>query len=840
MKRNILFAVAVAVSMFGAAVCGASAQNRDRSETLLEKWYFRLGDVDQQNIGTGWTEVRVPHDWAISGPFIEKFDEKYAANAKTDEERNWALSTVNVGSLPYVGVGCYYTTVDIEDLSKSYTLEFDGAMSNPHVFINGNGALHWFYGYDSFFGDVTSYLKKGENQILVRLENEPQSSRWYPGAGLYRNVRIIATNKLHVPVWGTYLTTPRVSAEEASVDLKISLQNDSASVSGAPLAVRIKTVIRDEMGREVAKKESATTLYRGAAAEQHFTVEHPVLWSPDEPYLYRAETTVCDRNGVEADFYVTRFGIRKAEFIPDKGFFLNGKKTQFKGVCLHHDLGALGAAVNREALRTRLAMLKDMGCNAIRTSHNMPAPELVELADEMGFMMMVESFDEWDIAKCENGYHKHFAEWAENDMVNMVRHYRNDPSVIMWSIGNEVPSQGTPDGYKTLIFLQDICHREDPSRMVTCGEDNIYAVLHNGFAALLDIPGFNYKPKWYERAYDALPQGFILGTESASTISSRGVYELPWKTGHTILNADRQSSSYDNEYCYWSNLPDYDFAADQDIPYCLGQFVWTGYDYLGEPTPYGDAVKGWPNHSSLFGIIDLAELPKDRFYLYRSVWNTESPTLHIVPHWTWKGHEGKVVPVMVYTSYPAAELFLNGVSQGVRRKLTAAEVGLKNNPDSLMLRYRLIWPDVKYKAGELKVVALDSEGKRADSVTVRTAGNPNSLELKVNKSLLKPDGNDLCYVTVRCIDKNGNLCPLDSREVSVNVTGAGKLEGIANGDPTCLESFKGDRMKLFGGELTCIVRSDGTEGYIQVNATASKVKKGSIALKAENIKKPRR
>ncbi|MFB0973442.1 MAG: glycoside hydrolase family 2 TIM barrel-domain containing protein, partial [Bacteroidales bacterium] len=330
-------------------------------ETLLQNWQFRLGEADPQRLGTGWTEVRIPHDWAISGPFTSAIDG-------------------NVGSLPYIGVGCYYTTIDIEDMNKSYTLEFDGAMSNPRIYINGTGALRWSYGYNSFYGDVTGFLKKGENLILVRLENEPQSSRWYPGAGLFRNVRLIATDKLHVPVWGTSITTPFVSAEEATVNLKIQIQNDSASKAGSPLKVRIKTVLRDERGQEVARKESAVTLYRGAAVEQHFAVRYPVLWSPDEPYLYHAETTVCDENGTATDYYVTRFGIRKAEFIPDKGFYLNGKKTQLKGVCMHHELGALGAAVNTSALRARLAKLKDMGCNAIRTSHNMPAPELVELA----------------------------------------------------------------------------------------------------------------------------------------------------------------------------------------------------------------------------------------------------------------------------------------------------------------------------------------------------------------------------------------------------------------------------------------------------------------------------
>ncbi|MCI2081920.1 MAG: DUF4982 domain-containing protein [Bacteroidales bacterium] len=803
-----------------------------RSEILLTEWHFTRGDFTPEEAAENyrqWKEVTVPHDWAISGPFVEKFDGSYAAGT---------------GGLPYVGRGCYVTVIDIgaEDIAagKSWTLLFDGAMSNARVYVDGNLAMSRPYGYSSFYGDITKYLHEGQNLVLVRLENEPESSRWYPGAGIYRNVHLICTGKLHIPVWGTYATTPFVSEDEATVTLKIEIRNDSSSKAGSRRAYRIRTVIRDAGGKEVAVKDDVLPVFHDSSATQNFDILRPRLWSPDSPCLYTAETLLYDGNGDPADRYVTRFGIRKAEFIPDKGFFLNGKPIKFKGVCLHHDLGALGAATNESAIRHRLEMLKDMGCNAIRTSHNMPAPELVELADEMGFMMMVEAFDEWDIAKCRNGYHKFFKDWAAKDMEDMVRHYRNDPSVMIWSIGNEVPSQGTSDGYETAVFLRDICHREDPSRPVTSGEDHFDDVVGNGFAAVLDIPGFNYKPRRYEEAYAKLPQGFLLSTESASTVSSRNVYELPFKIGGDIKHGDRQSSSYDDEYCPWSNLPELDFAADEDYPWCMGQFVWTGFDYIGEPTPYNGFKDGWPNHTSLFGIIDLAEIPKDRYYLYRSVWNTRERTLHILPHWNWKGHEDRTVPVCIYTSYPAAELFLNGESQGIRVKKSAREAGVGSPIDSLILRYRLLWPDVKYEAGELKAVALDEDMRPVDSAFVRTAGRPHHLRLSVSRPVLEPDGKDLSYVTVDCVDKDGNLCPLDGRLVSVDVTGAGTLEGIANGDPTCLESFKGDSMHLFGGQLTFIVRSSEKEGTVFVVVKAKGVRRASVSILVRRIEKPRK
>lgn len=488
----------------------------------------------------------------------------------------------------------------------------------------------------------------------------------------------------------------------------------------------------------------------------------------------------------------------------------------------YHDLGPLGAAINVSALRHQLQMLKDMGCDAVRTSHNMPAPELVALCDEMGLMMMLEPFDEWDVAKCDSGYHRFFKDWAERDMVNMIRQYRNSPSVVMWSIGNEVPTQWSPDGYKVAKFLQDICHREDPTRPVTCGMDQVQAVLGNGFAAMLDIPGFNYRPHLYDEAYNRLPQHLILGSETSSTVSSRGVYKFPAVRKAGAVYDDHQSSSYDLEYCPWSNIPDIDFARADDYDWTLGQFVWTGFDYLGEPSPYD--TNAWPNHSSMFGIIDLASIPKDRYYLYRSVWNKKAETLHILPHWTWPGREGQPTPVFVYTNYPSAELFINGKSYGRQTKLRDGE------PEN---RYRLMWHNAIYEPGELKVVAYDSTGHAVAEKSVRTAGQPHHIELATDRHQLTADGKDLAYVTLRIVDKDGNLCPTDGCLVKFSVSGAGRYRASANGDPTCLDLFHLPQMHAFGGMLTVIVEAGEKPGRIQLKATTKGLKTGRLSLTAE-------
>ena len=813
------------------ALLALMAVAQQRTETLLEKgWKFMKGDVadamkpdfdDKQ-----WEAVTVPHDWAIYGPFDRSHDLQEVAVTQNLETAA-SVKTGRTGGLPYVGVGWYRTTFEAP-AGKLVSLVFDGAMSEARVYVNGQEVCFWPCGYNSFHCDVTPYLNKegAKNLLAVRLENRPQSSRWYPGAGIYRNVRVVATEAVHVPVWGTQLTTPHVSAEYASVCLKTTVEGAGTK------DVRILTQILSPEGEVVASKDNTMKINHGQPFEQNFLVDAPRLWSPETPYLYKAVSKIYV-DGQQTDEYTTRFGIRSIELVADKGFFLNGQHRKFQGVCNHHDLGPLGAAINVAALRRQLTLLKDMGCDAIRTSHNMPAPELVELCDEMGFMMMVEPFDEWDIAKCENGYHRFFKEWAEKDMVNMLRQYRNHPSVVMWSIGNEVPTQCSPEGYKVASFLQDICHREDPTRPVTCGMDQVSCVLANGFAAMLDVPGLNYRTHRYVESYGKLPQNLVLGSETASTVSSRGVYKFPAELKKQAVYDDHQCSGYDLEACSWSNVPDEDFALADDYDWTLGQFVWTGFDYLGEPSPYD--TDAWPSHSSVFGIIDLASLPKDRYYLYRSIWNKRDNTLHVLPHWTWPGREGENTPVFVYTNYPEAELFVNGKSYGKQRKLTADEARALQGKDSLWLqrRYRLMWTDVPYEPGELKVVAYDNSGKKVEEKIVRTAGKPHHLEVVADRTALSADGKDLAYITVRVVDKDGNLCPADDRLVSFTVKGAGSFRAAANGDATCLDLFHLPRMHAFSGQLTAIVQSGAESGNLVFEAKAKGVKAGKLTLEVK-------
>lgn len=837
MKNNFFLVAPTCLAIL--AIAGMQNASARTETTLSSGW--RFAKIDSLGKQADWQNVRVPHDWAVHEPFDRSHDLQTVAVEQNGETEK-TEKTGRTGGLPYMGKGVYTTDFQVADTTGLvYTLVFDGAMSNPSVEVNGTNVGGWAYGYNSFFLNLPQgVIRPGNNTIRVALENKPQSSRWYPGAGLYRNVHLVATSKIHIPVWGTHLTTPYVTADEASIHLTMDIEGATKGQ-----AVEVKTDIIDQSGKTVATNN---TLYHshGQPFHQNFLVAKPMLWDTETPNLYSARTTLSI-DGKPVDEYTTRFGIRSIEYIPEKGFFLNGKYTKFKGVCNHHDLGPLGAAVNRAALRHQIELLKDMGANAIRTSHNMPAPELVELCDEMGMMLMVEPFDDWGFRpKSPNGYGSIFGEWAEKDMVNMIRHYRNSPSVVMWSIGNEVPSQWGPDGVQELQMLLDIAHREDPTRPVTCGMDQIGAVLDNGFAAALDIPGFNYKPQYYVKAYNMLPQRLILGTETASTVSSRGTYIFPMELKANAVHDNHQSSSYDTEFCYWSNIPDLDFAMDDDYPWMIGQFVWTGFDYLGEPSPYD--TDAWPNHSSVFGIIDLASIPKDRYYLYRSQWNTKDATLHLLPHWTWPGREGKVTPVVAYTSYPSAELFVNGKSMGRKAKASATPLDytkvagkpywerasvqdIQARNDSLaMERYRLIWDDVVYQPGELKVVAFDEAGNPAKELVVATAGKAHHIVLTPNRTEISADGNDLVYVTVQVADKNGNIVPTDARMVSFKVSGAAEFLATANGDPTCLLSFDDPKMKLFSGAATAILRAASTPGPATLTVTAPGVKSATISI----------
>lgn len=777
-----------------------------------------------------WEEVTIPHDWAIYGPFSSSNDMQKMAITQ-DGQKEALEHAGRTGGLPFVGVGWYRLNFEAPAFKKGKqaTLIFDGAMSYSEVYLNGHKVGVWPYGYNSFHFDVTPYLNEsGSNQLAVRLENKSQSSRWYPGSGLYRNVRLVVNEDAYIPTWGTQLTTPVIESNFAKVNLKTKVKYPSThNVSD----YRLVTDILDSKGESVSQESVNLTEFDQDVFEQNLVVRNPKLWDLETPTLYRAVSKLYKGDTLK-DEYTTTFGIRSIEMIPDEGFFLNGKKTVFKGVCMHHDLGPLGGVANDAGIRRQIRILQDMGVNAIRTSHNMPAPELIKACDEMGMMVMAESFDEWKTPKMENGYNLVFDEWVEKDLVNLLHQYRNNPSIVMWCIGNEVPEQHNADlGPKIALFLQKICQREDPTRFVTQGMDAPDAVVNNNFAAVMDVLGFNYRPHKYIESYKKMPQRLILGSETASTVSSRGVYKFPVERAQMKKYDDHQSSSYDVEHCGWSNLPEDDFIQHEDLPYCIGEFVWTGFDYLGEPTPY---YTDWPSHSSLFGIVDLAGLPKDRYYLYRSHWNKDEETLHILPHWNWEGREGEVTPVFVYTNYPSAELFINGVSQGVRKKDLSVTVHNSDTKDfKRQERYRLMWMDTKYEAGTVKVVAYDESGKAVAEKSIHTAGKPHHIELVADRTEISADGKDLSFITVKVVDKDGNLCPNAQDLVKFKVKGEGKYRAGANGNSASLDLFHLPQMHLFNGMLTAIVQSSEKAGSIKLEASMKGVKSGLIEIKTK-------
>ena len=788
------------------------AQSREVFE--LTTWKFQKASQEngfEVNFDDSkWETVRVPHDWAIYGPFDKEIDKQIVAIVQNKEEIA-SEKTGRTGSLPHIGTAWYRNKFKLPkyEKGKKVILLFEGAMSEPEVFLNGEKVGEWAYGYSYFYFDITAFIAEGENTLAVKLTNKEFASRWYPGAGLYRKVRIIVKNEESIDQWGTFITTPFISESEAQVNIK-------TKVSGENLT--LVTTVFDAAGKEVSSNKTQTIF--GNEFEQNLKVNNPKLWSPETPYLYTAVTQLFVKNELK-DSLSTRFGIREINYDAKTGFRLNGEITKFKGVCLHHDLGPIGTAVNKSALRRQLTILKDMGCNAIRSSHNMPSIEQLELCDEMGFMFLAESFDEWAVPKVENGYNRFFDEYAEKDVVNLVHATRNHPSIVMWSSGNEVPDQWGAAGVKRAKWLQDIFHREDPTRPVTVGMDQVQNTLESGFGALLDVPGLNYRLQLYEEAFEKFPQGFILGSETASTVSSRGIYKFPVEKASMKQYDDFQSSSYDLEYCSWSNVPDDDFVLQDDKPWVIGEFVWTGFDYLGEPTPYDEM---WPSRSSYFGINDLAGLPKDRFYLYRSRWNTKDETLHILPHWNWGGREGEVTPVFVYTNYDSAELFVNGKSMGIQTK----------NNETPQNRYRLMWMDVKYEPGTLKVVAFDKQGDKAAEKEIHTAGEPYQIILQPEVSVIKANGEDLAYVTVSVVDKNGNPCPTATNQLKFSVKGKGTYRAACNGDATSLEMFHLPTMKLFSGKLVVLVQSTNETGEITLMVTGKGLKKGKIILNSSN------
>ena len=798
-----------------------------RVERNLKYWQFSHDSIH-------WQSVTVPHDWAIKGPFDKKWDLQMVAIEQNGESEKTEKSGRS-GALPWIGKGYYTTNIHLDSIAGQYVeLYFDGAMAEPVVYVNGKRAGSWAYGYAPFKVDITQYIKKGDNRVDVSLHNVDESSRWYPGAGLYRPVTLIVTNKTHLDPWKTVVKTQRiikVGTTKAVMSFNVALAGASKDFKGS-----LELSLIDNTTGE--KKDMHDLRIDGKSFKGGFRVDNPKLWSPETPNLYTLKIALVDNDGKDLDNLSMRFGIRTIKVDSIHGFRLNGESRKIKGVCLHHDLGPLGAAVNKAAIIRQIKQLKAMGCDAIRTSHNHPSQIQMDVCDSLGMMVMAESFDMWIYPKCKNGYARFFKDWSDRDITALVESNRNHPSVIMWSIGNEIPEQGSYEGRLIAEHLQNLCHKLDPTRSVTQGMDKAEDALKSGFAQVMDVPGFNYRVYKYDRNIKGLPCGFLLGSETASTVSSRGVYKFPVEWGQAKEDKDGQCSSYDVEWCLWSNLPEQDFMAMDDKPYTIGQFVWTGYDYLGEPTPY-DAY--WPSRSSYFGIMDLAGLPKDRYYLYRSVWNKQSHTLHVLPHWTWPGREGKVTPVFVYTDSPEAELFVNGKSQGRVRKDKAVRLEPHpaqeswidpTEPDEARryaTRYRLMWPNVKYEPGELTVVAYDESGNRVGEETVRTALEAKALKLDMDRAELRKGVDDLAYVTVSLVDKNGTELPQADDRIDVEVSGAGSFKAICNGDATSLESFVEPTMKLFNGKLVVTVKAGDRKGTIRV-VVRDKKKKLSKAV----------
>ena len=782
-----------------------------------------------------WRQLDLPHDFAIEGPFIPP---------------GKPGSDGAMGRLPFFGVAWYrkHLSIPAADAGKQIYLDLDGAMSYATVWCNGQIVGGWPYGYTSWRVDLTPYIKPGADNVLaIRLDNPANSSRWYPGAGIYRNVWLTKSSPVHVSQWGTYITTPEISTNSATVNIKTDSENNSKNDASVTLTTAI--YLADASGQINQAKPPVASIAVDVAIKagdktttsQTIKLPNPKLWSPKTPTLYTALTTLS-QNGKAVDTYETRFGIRTIKYDPAAGLFVNGEHFKLNGVCDHHDMGALGTAVNFRALQRQLEILRDMGCNAIRTSHNPPAPELLDLADQMGFLVLDEAFDTWMQNKRGNDYGggNLFNFWHEQDLRALIRRDRNHPSIVLWSIGNEIAEQSQGANSAIGKELAAIVHSEDPTRPVTaaCSDG---AAMDNGFSTILDAMGFNYKPDNYVRFHQRFTNQFFFATETSSTISSRGEYFFPVVgPGFGTVNGrgrggqpngsqddtNHQMSSYDLYHPGWATSPDHEFFGQDHTPAVAGEFVWTGFDYIGEPTPWGNASD--PSRSSYFGIIDLAGFPKDRFYLYQAHWRPDFPMAHILPHWNWPDRIGQVTPVHVYTSGDEAELFLNGKSLGRKKKIFETPNNRQLNGEPA---YRIRWDDVKYEPGELKVVAY-KDGKKWATETVKTTGEAKRLELKPDRTTIAGDGHDISFVTLTVVDKNGLPVPRSKNPVHFSIKGPGEIIATDNGDATDLTSFQATDRNAFNGLALAVVKAKrGQRGTITITASSEGLKSASATIK---------
>lgn len=785
--------------------------------TLTDNWKFTKGNPSSaEQVGfddSKWETVSVPHDWAIKGPFIVDGDG-------------------NTGKLPWKGTGWYRRKLELPtgwQKGRVYLL-FDGVMAFPQVYVNGKLAGLWDYGYNSCYLDVTERLNVfGENLLAVFASTEQHDSRWYPGGGIYRKVQVIVVPNVHVGVWGTYVTTPMVKPNRADIRIRTHVMNALAD----SVKIEVQQTILNPSGREVGK----STVNGGLSGNQskelevNLSVTDPVRWDVENPALYTVVTRIM-MDGKVVDEYQTPFGIRTIRFTADDGFYLNDRRVQLKGVNLHHDHGPLGAAFNVRAMERQLEIMKSMGVNAIRNSHNVAAPELLDMCDRMGLLFFNEVFDRYD-AKADILPETDFEEFAHRNIKNWVQRDRNHPSVFLWSVGNEIGDVqwNINSGFHRLHTMLNYVNKYDPTRPTTLVCDSKESASLRHFD-LYDVHAWNYGRR-YELARTLEPNKSVVISESASTLSTRGFYELPLPEKKTDFTKSLQVSSYDLNAPWWAEIADDDFMWQQDEPYIAGEFVWTGFDYLGEPTPYfNQAVKelGFADkeasRSSYFGIVDLVGIPKDRYYLYKSYWKQDETTIHILPHWNWQGKEGTNVPVFVYTNGDCAELFVNGVSQGMQCKKPAS----KNSVE----RFRLMWRDVVYQPGEVKAVAYKQGVKLGESV-VKTTYEPYQLRLTPDRRTIKADGQDLSYVLVEALDKNGNVHPLADHEIEVTLEGAGRIAGTDAGNPQSFDPMQGtNRVKLFHGKAMIIVQATNNAGPVLLSVSGDGLKPVQTIISTKN------
>ncbi len=812
----------------------AQDSESNRQRLLMDfNWKFQLGDqqgAEQTSYDdNNWRMLNLPHDWSIEGEYNK--DEPTGGSG---------------GYLP-TGIGWYrrHFQVDKNDLNKHIWIEFDGVYMNSDVWLNGHHLGKYPYGYSSFYYELTPHLVASENIIAVKVDNLNQpNTRWYTGSGIYRHVWLVKTDPLHIAHWGIYAVTPSVSTESATIDIKINIENKDRSLRKG----KLKNILYNNEGKEVGQTEINFSVEAEKSSEisQQLKVTSPDLWSLEKPYLYKLLSIIYDGDK-KIDEVTTDIGIRQIEYDVDKGFFLNGKHIKMNGVCLHHDGGCVGAAVPEAVWERRLKKLKEMGCNAIRTSHNPPSPEFLDLCDRMGFLVMDEAFDEWKYGKRKFGYHEYFDEWAEIDLRAMIHRDRNHPSIVMWSVGNEIPEQKDEKGDELLKTLIDICHREDPTRPVTSGLDNIAAdggAATLDFMNMLDIVGYNYVDRWHERRelYYSIdrhehPNWKMIGTESISNSGGiRGEYSFGENTSsiHPDINfwmnernpLRNESNSFMPSYNFWMIGAEQLWKFVRTHDYVIGDFMWTGIDYLGESV--------WPNKHTSFGVLDLCGFPKDGFYFYQSQW-TEEPMVHIFPHWNWQGKESQVMPVLCYTNCDAVELFLNGKSFGEKRlefprQGTSGGWNKYENPQVFPTTadLHLQW-DVPYEPGILKTVGK-KDGKIVYTKEIKTTGKPAALQLNIDMDSLTANSQDVAHIEVRVVDADGNIVPTANNLVKFFIEGEGKIIGVDNGNPQDHNSYKINQRNAFNGLCLAIIQSTNKPGKIKLIAKSDGLKEAFVEI----------